>query len=85
MAAYLSSWWRCWKHSLQYTSRPCRGSNGTVVGVPQAAQIASKLTDAEWGPRFVGLRVEAGKLVDTACFAGGQSRLREFQGEPWQV
>ena len=29
------------KQSLQNTSLPCVGSNGTVVGVPQAAQTAS--------------------------------------------
>ena len=27
---------RCWKHSLQNTGRPCVGRNGTVVSLPHA-------------------------------------------------
>src|SRR3954470_14502091 len=27
---------RCWKHSLQKTGRPCVGRNGTVVSLPHA-------------------------------------------------
>src|SRR3954463_3866612 len=30
---------RCWKHSLQNTGRPCVGRNGTVVSFPQAEQV----------------------------------------------
>src|SRR5436190_584371 len=31
---------RCWKHSLQNTGRPCVGRNGTVVSLPHAEQVA---------------------------------------------
>src|SRR5262245_65706667 len=30
---------RCWKHSLQNTGRPCVGRNGTVVSLPHAEQL----------------------------------------------
>jgi hypothetical protein len=30
---------RCWKHSLQNTGRPCVGRNGTVVSLPHAEQV----------------------------------------------
>src|SRR5687768_18520774 len=31
---------RCWKHSLQNTGRPCVGRNGTVVSFPHAEHVA---------------------------------------------
>ena len=30
---------RCWKHSLQNTGRPCVGRKGTVVSLPHAEQV----------------------------------------------
>ncbi len=30
---------RCWKHSRQYTGRPCVGLNGTVVSLPHWLHI----------------------------------------------
>src|SRR5918993_275201 len=35
---------RCWKHSLQKTGRPCVGLNGTVVSLPQAEQFVAVST-----------------------------------------
>jgi len=31
---------RCWKHSRQYTGRPCVGLKGTVVSFPHCEQVA---------------------------------------------
>src|SRR5947209_16824060 len=30
---------RCWKHSRQYTGRPCVGRKGTVVSFPHCEQL----------------------------------------------
>src|SRR3954454_8260712 len=35
---------RCWKHSLQNTGRPCVGLNGTVVSLPHAEQVVTVST-----------------------------------------
>src|SRR5262245_57608197 len=38
---------RCWKHSLQKTGRPCVGRNGTVVSLPHAEHVVCVSTRAD--------------------------------------
>ena len=37
---------RCWKHSRQYTGRPCVGLKGTVVSFPHCEQVV--LVSTRW-------------------------------------
>jgi hypothetical protein len=44
---------RCWKHSRQYTGRPCVGLNGTVVSLPHCEQmvlVSTRCTPGEDEP-----------------------------------
>src|SRR5271168_5370345 len=44
---------RCWKHSRQYTGRPCVGLNGTVVSLPHCEQtvlVSTRCTLPEPAP-----------------------------------
>jgi hypothetical protein len=40
---------RCWKHSLQNTGRPCVGRNGTVVSLPHAEHCVCVSTRSRAG------------------------------------
>src|SRR5579863_2788502 len=39
---------RCWKHSRQYTGRPCVGLKGTVVSFPHCEQVV--FVSVRWNP-----------------------------------
>lgn len=39
---------RCWKHSRQYTGRPCVGLKGTVVSLPHCEQVV--VVSTRWWP-----------------------------------
>src|SRR6266404_8488544 len=49
---------RCWKHSRQYTGRPCVGRKGTVVSFPHCEQFV-----------FVSARIEPPPPPPSALFA----------------
>ena len=84
---------RCWKHSRQYTGRPCVGLNGTVVSFPHCEQtvlVSTRCTLPEPEPcarravgfaRFAPLGLVLEALVgEKHLLAGGENELSRTFG-----